>query len=263
MGKDIKESTKGRTIASKGSNTDEKVQNERKRANVDSSNQSVIKKKPKRVKIKKESSSNSHTPLKQSGAEEKSSAANDNSENITNTNDKQSKKARKDKERRQKKKDKRAKERQEQNHIHETKGQGKAIRYLDEWQLQHDGKDSLWKFEKCRQIWLIQNAYDETKVPDSKFDSLLQYMASIKGSMREMAKESARKKLELGENAKNLSLTIENPETESKENIPESTEKPAKRKSKKKKKKQETIKEDLLTEKALQRASDIIEMLKD
>ena len=45
MGKDIKESTKGRTIASKGSNTDEKVQNERKRANVDSSNQSVIKKK--------------------------------------------------------------------------------------------------------------------------------------------------------------------------------------------------------------------------
>ena len=42
------------------------------------------------------------------------------------------------------------------------------IRYLDAWQLHHEGKENDWKFEKCRQIWLLTNAYDETKIPDSK-----------------------------------------------------------------------------------------------
>ena len=76
--------------------------------------------------------------------------------------------------------------------------------------------------------------------------------------------ESARQKLELGEKAKNIpSMKVVGPEAESIENVPDSTEKTTKRKSKKKKKKKEIIKEELLTDKALQRASDIIEMLKD
>ena len=50
---------------------------------------------------------------------------------------------------------------------------------------------------------------------------------------------------------------------ESKENVAENTDKKPKRKSKKKKKKKDVPKAELSTEKVLQRASDILEMLKD
>ena len=35
--------------------------------------------------------------------------------------------------------------------IHETKGQAKAIDYLKNWETDRNN----WKFEKCRQIWLL------------------------------------------------------------------------------------------------------------
>jgi hypothetical protein len=44
---------------------------------------------------------------------------------------------------------------------------------------------SDWKFEKCRQIWLLANAYNDERIPDSRFDALLKYTDSIKGKMRE------------------------------------------------------------------------------
>ena len=53
------------------------------------------------------------------------------------------------------------------------------------------------------------------------------------------------------------------PTNESKENVAENTDKKPKRKSKKKKKKKDVPKAELSTEKVLQRASDILEMLKD
>ena len=34
---------------------------------------------------------------------------------------------------------------------HESKGQSKAIQYLKTWASDRDN----WKFEKCRQIWLL------------------------------------------------------------------------------------------------------------
>jgi len=169
----------------------------------------------------------------------------------------------KTKERRKKKKEKWAIVK-EGNHVHEGKGHGKAIRYLDAWQLHHEGKENDWKFEKCRQIWLLTNAYDETKIPDSKFDSLLLYMGSISGRMREMTKDTAKRKLEEGEKLKAAEATTMDCSTnESKENEAENTDKKPKRKSKKKKKKKDVPKEELSTEKVLQRASDILEMLKD
>ena len=76
--------------------------------------------------------------------------------------------------------------------------------------------------------------------------------------------EAAKRKLEMGENSKNSAVTnVDAPEIESKENLPEDTTKQTKRKSKKKKKKKnkELPREELLTEKAMQRASEIIEML--
>ena len=51
------------------------------------------------------------------------------------------------------------------DHVHESVGQGKAIRYLETWANDRGN----WKFEKCRQIWLLQNCYDSVKIPDDKY----------------------------------------------------------------------------------------------
>lgn len=76
--------------------------------------------------------------------------------------------------------------------VHETKGQAKAVEYLQLWESDR----SSWKFEKCRQIWLLHNAYEKTRVPDDLFPTLLRYMDSIKGGMRGLALDIAKKKLE-------------------------------------------------------------------
>ncbi len=71
---------------------------------------------------------------------------------------------------------------------HETVGQNRALRYLDAWKADRDGAGGAgWKFEKCRQIWLLQHCYDTAKIPDKKFDLLLEYMDTIKGRMRQGA----------------------------------------------------------------------------
>ena len=74
------------------------------------------------------------------------------------------------------------------DHVHETKGQNRALVYLEAWNsVQNDDSGSGWKFEKCRQIWLLANVYNSERIPDSKFDTLLKYMDSIKGKSRESA----------------------------------------------------------------------------
>lgn len=79
--------------------------------------------------------------------------------------------------------------------IHESKGMGKALRYLKTWNEDR----ASWKFEKCRQIWLLHNAYDETKVSQDIFPILLNYIASVKGGMRQGTIDIAKQKLENGE----------------------------------------------------------------
>ena len=73
------------------------------------------------------------------------------------------------------------------DHVHETKGQSKALRYLKIWytnqKAQEDEIVEPWKFEKCRQIWLLQNCYDGVRVPPSDFKILLKYIATINGRM--------------------------------------------------------------------------------
>ena len=67
-------------------------------------------------------------------------------------------------------------------------GENKALRYLQTWEESQTDETVLWKFEKCRQIWLLQNAFDTQKISDDKFDILLKYMCSIKGHMRDTIK---------------------------------------------------------------------------
>eukprot|EP00092_Neocalanus_flemingeri_P002629 GFUD01002816.1.p1 GENE.GFUD01002816.1~~GFUD01002816.1.p1 ORF type:complete len:277 (-),score=122.41 GFUD01002816.1:16-846(-) len=78
--------------------------------------------------------------------------------------------------------------------VHESKGMSKALRYLKTWAEDRQA----WKFEKCRQIWLLHNAYDDTKVSESTFPSLMSYMESIKGGMRQGAIDLARQRVEKG-----------------------------------------------------------------
>jgi len=78
--------------------------------------------------------------------------------------------------------------------VHESKGMSKALRYLKTW---NEDRNS-WKFEKCRQIWLLNNAYDELKVSEEVFPTLLSYMASIKGGMRQGTKDIAQQRVEKG-----------------------------------------------------------------
>jgi len=95
------------------------------------------------------------------------------------------------------------------DHVHETKGQSKALRYLKIWytnqKAQEDEIVEPWKFEKCRQIWLLQNCYDGVRVPPADFKLLLKYMATIQGRMRDGALEDAKQKIDLTEKWKNLS----------------------------------------------------------
>ena len=68
----------------------------------------------------------------------------------------------------------------------------------------------------------------------------------------------------MGEEAKNsLSMKVEDAGIECKENQTENIESKPKRKSHKKKKKKDLQHQEILTDKVLQRATDIIEMLKD
>jgi len=72
--------------------------------------------------------------------------------------------------------------------VHESVGMSKALRYLKTWEEDREA----WKFEKCRQIWLLHNAYDDSKVSEILFPSLLSYMSSVKGGMREGAMDRAK-----------------------------------------------------------------------
>merc|ERR1712106_214255 len=75
--------------------------------------------------------------------------------------------------------------------VHETKGMSKALAYLKTWDEDRDN----WKFEKCRQIWLLHNMYDSSKVADKLFPSLLRYIGSIRGAMRHQTLQAAQQKL--------------------------------------------------------------------
>jgi len=74
----------------------------------------------------------------------------------------------------------------------ELAGCSKALSYLKTWAEDRES----WKFEKCRQIWLINHIYDTDNLPEDSFPSLLEYLGSIKGGMRDKVLEGAKRKVE-------------------------------------------------------------------
>ena len=85
------------------------------------------------------------------------------------------------------------------NHVHESKGQSKAIRYLKEWYAHHTGESEEWKFAKVQQIWLLTHAYDPKRICKDNFKLLLKYMKSIQGRAKISVLEDAQKKVSLQE----------------------------------------------------------------
>merc|ERR1712166_325800 len=96
---------------------------------------------------------------------------------------------------------KRDKKLKKPDHVHESKGQSKALRYLKLWYSNKKCKEDQilepWKFEKCRQIWLLQNCYSSVRVPQEDFKILPKYMSTINGRMRDGAIDDANQKVEL------------------------------------------------------------------
>lgn len=76
--------------------------------------------------------------------------------------------------------------------VHESKGMNKALRYVQAWKEDR----SNWKFEKCRQIWLLHNAYDQERISEANFVVVVEYMASIRGAMRNKTLEEAQQRLD-------------------------------------------------------------------
>ncbi|XP_025835408.1 uncharacterized protein C7orf50 homolog [Agrilus planipennis] len=65
--------------------------------------------------------------------------------------------------------------------------QQRSLNYLSLWK-HHKSK---WKFEKLRQVWLQQNMYDISKVPDNFFIILLEYFTQSKGKVKDAIVEKA------------------------------------------------------------------------
>ncbi|XP_011695388.1 PREDICTED: protein MNN4 [Wasmannia auropunctata] len=57
----------------------------------------------------------------------------------------------------------------------------KALSYLSTWKYSRNE----WKFEKLKQIWLMNNLLNEDAIPDSLFPVVLEYFEGCKGKARE------------------------------------------------------------------------------
>nr|XP_012152606.1 PREDICTED: uncharacterized protein C7orf50 homolog isoform X2 [Megachile rotundata]XP_012152607.1 PREDICTED: uncharacterized protein C7orf50 homolog isoform X2 [Megachile rotundata] len=61
------------------------------------------------------------------------------------------------------------------------KAMKKGLNYVSKWK--HARNE--WKFEKLRQIWLMDNLLDQTSIPDDIFPTVLEYFEGCKGMARE------------------------------------------------------------------------------
>ena len=63
--------------------------------------------------------------------------------------------------------------------------------YLETWKK----RKGLWKFQKVRQIWLLQHMYDTELVTEPTFAIMIEYLGGLKGAGRTTTLEEAEKVL--------------------------------------------------------------------
>lgn len=78
-----------------------------------------------------------------------------------------------------------------------------ALDYLRTW---HSNRE-YWSFKKVRQSWLLQNLFDQEKIPDEDFSTLIKYLQGLKGSSREKTVKMAEQRME--ENTDELDSVID------------------------------------------------------
>ncbi|KAG0034610.1 hypothetical protein BGZ81_003923 [Podila clonocystis] len=64
-----------------------------------------------------------------------------------------------------------------------------GLAYLVEWKRTRD----TWKFQKLRQVWLINNMYSDKEIPDSHWEIFLEYIRDLKGAARTAVIQEAQK----------------------------------------------------------------------
>lgn len=73
-----------------------------------------------------------------------------------------------------------------------VKMQEKCLNYLSQWKYNRNE----WKFEKLRQVWLINHMFDLDRLPDQFFDTLVDYLSKSEGKSREIVIKQALKVIE-------------------------------------------------------------------
>ncbi|XP_060777154.1 uncharacterized protein C7orf50 homolog isoform X1 [Neoarius graeffei] len=94
------------------------------------------------------------------------------------------KKIRKKEEKKKRKEEEKAKKEEESK---SSNAQTQALEYLTCWSEKRDE----WKFQKTRQVWLLQHMYDSEKVSDAHFSVLLSYLEGLRGVARETTVQKA------------------------------------------------------------------------
>jgi hypothetical protein len=61
------------------------------------------------------------------------------------------------------------------------KDPAEAASYLSQWKRHNDGDESVWKFNKNTQSWLIRHMYEADKLSKTTFATLLGYLRGLKG----------------------------------------------------------------------------------
>ncbi|EZA61800.1 hypothetical protein X777_09421 [Ooceraea biroi] len=81
----------------------------------------------------------------------------------------------------------------------------KALNYVSMWKHSR----SEWKFEKLKQIWLMDNLLDNDSISDATFPIVLEYFEGCKGIAREVLLKKGMDVMRKAEEAENESNRIE------------------------------------------------------
>ncbi|KAG9062816.1 hypothetical protein KI688_005122 [Linnemannia hyalina] len=113
----------------------------------------------------------------------------------SDSSDDDKKKTKKRKADKQSTKDASKKPKQDDAQLPESDAAAPGLAYLVEWKKARE----TWKFQKLRQVWLINHMYDDKQLPDSHWSLFLEYIHDLKGAARNSAIADAKKIVEAPE----------------------------------------------------------------
>lgn len=80
-----------------------------------------------------------------------------------------------------------------------------GVDYLRTWHFDR----SNWNFKKVRQVWLLQNMFDQEQISDENFHILLKYLEGLKGTAKDKTIEMAEQRLESETGASEQNALVE------------------------------------------------------